>query len=437
MLRKINQSKKILYIAMGGIFLVALILNILTPMFVDDFTYLNSFATGERITNIWEIFDSMRAHYQVQNGRVIVHFFSQLFLLLPPIIFDIVNSVMFVMHIMLIYFYCKNGKKTNVLLMLVITAFIWISVRAFGQVYLWLSGACNYSWAAVFCLLYIFPYISLMQGKRTLKNKRSEILYIFVGVFVGALLESISFGSIIVGVCCIIFIKIYKKQKVRLWVFLSVVTQCMGYLFMMLSPASREYKVAKGGVITLLKNFLTILERYRDSALGLFVLWVVLIIVGIYLKMRKEILMGSAMSAILSVILAFIHIPAVFYGERCMLGSTLALIIAIGILLFAFWDTKYEMISTCVGLVAILLAIIEFFPGVADVASTYREYKNREAYIEEQKAKGVSELKLKAIWPETEYSAVWGLRDLEWDPNMRPNVSMALYYGVEEIQAIE
>ena len=113
MLRRINQSKKIMYISMALIFLVVLIFNILTPLFLDDFTYLNSFATGKRITSIIEIFNSMKAHYQVQNGRIVVHFFSQLFLLLPPIVFDVINSFMFVLQIALIYFYCKAGQKEN------------------------------------------------------------------------------------------------------------------------------------------------------------------------------------------------------------------------------------------------------------------------------------------------------------------------------------
>ena len=436
MLRRINQSKKIMYISMALIFLVVLIFNILTPLFLDDFTYLNSFATGKRITSIIEIFNSMKAHYQVQNGRIVVHFFSQLFLLLPPIVFDVINSFMFVLQIALIYFYCKAGQKENVFLLFVIVAFIWKFVPAFGQVYLWLSGACNYLWSATFCLLYIFPFIVFLQGNTVLKRIWSQVLYALIGGFVGACLESTSFGSLTICLLCIVLVKVYRKEKAKLWMIFSVIAQSFGYIFMLISPASKEYKVATGWN-TYLHNFLTVLEKYKEVALWLFLLWIVLIIFCSYIKIEREILIRSLVCAFISLILNFIHIGAAYYVERSMLGSILFLIMAICHLLFALWNMKYEMISTCIGAVIILLAMIDFFPGVYDIASTYREYKAREYYIEEQKEKGILELELDAIWPETKYSGVWGIRELDTKPDVRPNTTMAQYYGVNEIKARE
>ena len=339
-------------------------------------------------------------------------------------------------YIALIYFYCKAGQKENVFLLFIIVAFIWKFVPAFGQVYLWLSGACNYLWSATFCLLYIFPYIAFLQGNTVLKRIWSQVLYALIGVFVGACLESTSFGSLTICLLCIVLVKVYRKEKVKLWMIFSVIAQSFGYIFMMISPASKEYKVATGWN-TYLHNFLTVLEKYKEVALWLFLLWIVLIIFCSYIKIERKILVRSLVCAFISLLLNFIHIAAAYYVERSMLGSILFLIMAICHLLFALWNMKYEMISTCFGAVIVLLAMIDFFPGAYDVASTYREYKAREYYIEEQKEKGILELELDAIWPETKYSGVWGIRELDTNPDVRPNTTMAQYYGVNEIKARE
>lgn len=42
-----------------GIFLLMLLGNVLTPYAVDDWAYMHSFATGERLTRFGEIFPSM------------------------------------------------------------------------------------------------------------------------------------------------------------------------------------------------------------------------------------------------------------------------------------------------------------------------------------------------------------------------------------------
>lgn len=436
MLKKVNESKRTIRILLGAIFVVALILNMLTPLFVDDFTYLNSFATGERITSIREIFPSMKAHYFVQNGRIVVHFFSQLFLLFPPIVFDLINAGMFVLQIALIYYYCKTDHDDNAFLLLVIAGFIWKCVPAFGQVYLWLSGACNYLWSVDFSMLYILPFVFTLKGKKVLKSKWSQILYILSGVVVGALLESISFGNILISLMCIVLIRFYRKQKCGIWLYISVCTQSLGYIFMMSSPATNEYKVAKGAK-TYLYNFLDVLEQYKEIALGLFVLWLSLIIISYYAKVSKKIMAYSGVCMIVSLVLNFIHIPASYYPYRSMLGSVLFLIMAICCLISGFWNMKLEVLSTSIGMIVILLAVIDFFPGVYDVASTYHIYKSRESYIEEQRKDGVEVLELHAIWPETKYSGVWGIREIDLNADVRPNTSMALYYGVDSIVALE
>ena len=57
------------------LFFFMLVCNILTPYLADDFTYMFSFQSGERIRNLLDIFPSMLAHAQ-KNERTAGDAFS-------------------------------------------------------------------------------------------------------------------------------------------------------------------------------------------------------------------------------------------------------------------------------------------------------------------------------------------------------------------------
>ena len=91
------------------------LLNHYTFYAADDYSYMNSFATHKKIQTVWDIFPSMYAHAKGMNGRLVAHFFVQLFLLLPSGIFDVVNAVIFTMLILILYRYLFWNKKRNAL----------------------------------------------------------------------------------------------------------------------------------------------------------------------------------------------------------------------------------------------------------------------------------------------------------------------------------
>mgnify|MGYP003302294110 CR=1 FL=1 len=112
---KMNESKRVVYILVGLLFLLMLICNMLTPYIADDFNYLHSFATGERIKSVGDIIPSMIAHAHRMNGRLIAHAFVQFFSLFPTWVFDVVNAGMFVLQILLMYLICRDNKKNGVI----------------------------------------------------------------------------------------------------------------------------------------------------------------------------------------------------------------------------------------------------------------------------------------------------------------------------------
>lgn len=130
-LRKMNGNKYLFYLLVAGIFGIMFLLNHYTFYAADDYSYMNSFATHKKIQTVWDIFPSMYAHAKGMNGRLVAHFFVQLFLLLPSGIFDVVNAVIFTMLILILYRYLFWNKKRNALALVSIFGLVWYFAPAF------------------------------------------------------------------------------------------------------------------------------------------------------------------------------------------------------------------------------------------------------------------------------------------------------------------
>ena len=90
-------------------------LNLLTCLYADDFSYTYTFAVKEnkyRISNLYELYLSQRNHYQVMNGRTVVHTLAQLFLMWGKPLFNVLNTLAFLGLGVLIYHH-GCGSRTD------------------------------------------------------------------------------------------------------------------------------------------------------------------------------------------------------------------------------------------------------------------------------------------------------------------------------------
>ena len=102
------------------IFVLLLAANFLTPMTADDFLFSFSHAHWSRLTGVDEILPSMAALRQNTNGRVLAHFFVQLFLLWPRPVFNVLNAAMGTLLFYILYRYVRRGERTRDLLLLLL-----------------------------------------------------------------------------------------------------------------------------------------------------------------------------------------------------------------------------------------------------------------------------------------------------------------------------
>ena len=188
------------------IFIFIFICNLLTDKCADDYGYFINFATKERITSFFEIFESMAAHAVKMNGRLVAHFLVQMFLLLPAGIFKVVNTIVFMMQIFIIYRISAEDNRKPMLLLWIFGA-LWLYEPAFGQVNFWLDGSCNYLWSITAGLIFLYPFINKYIYDKNITNKFVKLIFVIFSFFAGAFLENASASVIFISVLLLIAIK--------------------------------------------------------------------------------------------------------------------------------------------------------------------------------------------------------------------------------------
>ena len=73
------------------------LLNLHTPLMMDDYDYSFSWSTGERLTGVADVIASQAAHYRIWGGRSVAHTLVQLFLLWGKPLFNAVNTLMYLL----------------------------------------------------------------------------------------------------------------------------------------------------------------------------------------------------------------------------------------------------------------------------------------------------------------------------------------------------
>lgn len=433
-MKKVINSRKVYLSILFIIFMLMLLCNILTPKIVDDFSYHFSFATGERITNVFQIFPSMMAHAEKMNGRLIPHFFVQLFEMLPKCIFNVINSLMFMAMVVLVYKIVMGDKKNNNAMFLTIFGAVWVFQPAFGQINLWLDGACNYMWGITFGLLFLIPFMYGYMYGRHMHNIFAKVGFLIFSFLAGAYSENGSAAFIFMAVI-FICLECASQHRIRprLYDCIAVLVSCMGYLTMFLAPAQWTNKSAKFTWETIRTNFMNALEMYYSFYIVLAV-FVVMLVLAYMCNVNKKRLVLSLVLLSGSLISNFMMIVASYYAERSACSSIVLLIAATAVLMQDVFEGKNRPVVACLEACMMLMTVYYVCIGLNDIYVTDCRIKENEAYIYACKEQGIKDITLTMFTPDTKYSAVKDLRYLATDTSQTwPNTAMAKYYGVDSI----
>ena len=416
-----------------GIFLLMLLGNVLTPYAVDDWAYMRSFATGERITAVRDILPSIAAHAYSMNGRLFAHFWVQLFLLLPKAVFNIVNALVFTALIALLARLAQPEGERNNLVLFVIFCAVWVFVPAFGQVFFWLDGACNYGWGCLAGLAFLTPYLRLFE-RDTEKKPAFWILWMLMGFYTGAYLENMAVGVIFLSALLLLGRCAIRKKKNGLLPWLPILAAAAGFLFMMTRPAESLKSGAEGSLASVGTGLVAALMAYRELAVPLIVFAVTLVMALWYHVRRERILLAAAL-LLGSLCANFSLSLASYYPERCLAFPAVLLIAADAVLISELFSGKAKLSVLCAAAVLMLPTLYWGVYGFADITNVYLQVRTNETTITEASARGESSVTVPYIETQTRYSALDGLKYLDTEnPQSWPNDAMADVLGIGEIR---
>lgn len=433
MLKRLDNSARIGYLLFALIFIIMLAANILSPAVSDDFTYMYSYAEGrERIESVGDILVSLKAHGEYMNGRYTAHFFAHLFLMLPPILFDIVNSLVFTLQIFIIYRLSCTGKGRRNLLVLLIFALLWLAQSKFGQVNLWLDGSCNYLFSVVFGLCFITPYVQYFLYGREL-HPAIYLPFLAVSFMSGNSMENIAPAFIMMAALFIVAARVLSHKRVRVIQVLGVLASLVGFVVMMTAPGEWLNKATDGEAKTLLTTLLT--------ALGILLSLTVPIAIYLFLLIRARREKVDRAAIVTSLIFVsgalasnFIMVFALYYPLRSSIACTTLIIAAIAMLYPRVSSLSFGKHTRSFAVLFYSAAALALIVGFIDIGITYRKVKDNEDYIVECRESGILDIEIPDIKPYTKYSELYGLVYVDTEERGNwPNWVMTKYFEVDSI----
>lgn len=414
------------------IFTFMLILNVLTPLLADDFSYATNFATWKLMEGFDEIFPSLEVHAQIYNGRLISHFFVHLFMLFPQFVFDLVNALMFTLYIFLISHIANVKKQRNNYLVALVFIFTLLCHSAFGGEFLWLAGSINYLWGMVAGLVFLLPYHNYLVFDRVM-HPLLWIFFIPFGFIAGAYLENVSAGVIFTAVLYIFISKLYFKKRLRPELLLAIIPSVLGYIFMATRPGTALNKLSSFDILGLLTVALYIIGMIAALALPI-CLYIQLFIKGKRQGLDKRIFASSLIIMAGGLASNGVMIFAEHYPIRCSIGISTSVICAAAMLYSCVGRINFGKHARIIISSFVCLFVLFVGVGIGDIIYTRVQFDENVEHIEECKARGELDVSVSKIECFTKYSAARGLDHLSKNPKDWPNSAIKRYFKLNSIK---
>jgi hypothetical protein len=467
-----DKKLRILFwgLIIGMIAISMYILNYLTPYIADDYHYLSrkDIITNEPLGNFGDYLKSIYNIYFNWGGRIIGGIYTYLLTFIPKSIVNILNTITYIIVVTLIYLNCKGSKKNMLSMFIGIHLLIWICVPDYGQVMFWICGVSNYLYSTlpILGMILIFKNYGLNISKKTystsmkLTGKKScfslikqygiLILTFILGILSGCSSENASAGMLVVMTLYLIF---YRVNHIRIKGYLIVgyIGSLIGYGILIGAPGN--YVRSESEVVHLSLLFKLGMITYFAIAFMAVIFILYFIIAKITLSSpnidRKKVILESFIFVAGAFSSAFCMVAAPTSPERTWFIVVIYALIAIGIF-YSILDLSQD-VGTDKGVNILLLRritvgvilIVGIYCSVmwADTAIVSWEIKSqtqaRNTYILSEVEKGNKDIVVPIITHKypfiSNHDALYGLSDIQEDPNYWINRSLAEYYGVHSI----
>lgn len=418
-------------------------LNKLIGFMGDDFLYHFQYngewpsANSSSINNLWDLLVSVVVHTQTWNGRFVGDFFIQAVMQFPKIVFNIINSLVFVLVGVLInLFTVRKFSEIRLSSLLLTYLLIGLLVPDFGHTMFWMSGACNYLWMTPIYLAFLLPFRWNVEDSQVKSPHFFTAVMILLGILSGASNENI--GPVIVILVYISYLSddLGNRQSYKYWSFLATV---LGMVIMLLNN-SGEALNQKGHAFQIL-NVLGTTVNYSRYLLIL----MIVAFAGSYYIVRKKRLSFVSDDLLLSGLISFgaagVSVVALFLSPqlpgRTWYGATIFGIAGIIMLLEFLRNYLPKLTMTAViglNLVCLIITIPGYLRLTDEFLGASDSFRTETEIIEAHPNKFAKVPGIRGI--KTGYNPYLGTAYLEsgGQPNEHwENEWMAKYYHSKEI----
>lgn len=445
-LKKESVRKLEIFLIIAFVFCTIFVLNYYTQYTSDDYRYHYFFDsympsdTTRLLNGIFDIPASMFNHYNIWGGRIFAHSIVQFFMLFDKNVFNIFNSLIYLLMGIVIYKHIfPVCKKYSPFWLIYIYLFMWIFIPTFGLSVLWVSGAGNYIWMIFFILLFLLPY----RKHEFFYDKDNDSIFKVIGMFVFGIFSGItnenSSGAMIMSQIMFIIYWKYKNILIPKWSISGLISSSIGLIFMVMSPGNNVRQYIEGNLEgDIFDRFIKILKisTISFSVLGILFLIGLIYIVKKYkfdfLKEKAFIICIYFIPAVASDIV-LVASPTIAY--RSLFLPVIFLIVLIGIIYCQIIENKInKSISYIILCLIFVFGSYRYVSAYYDIKKTYNEVEIEISQIEEQKNRGILDVTVDRFEDaESMYNAFWGSANLGEDRNSWFNSWMAEYYGVNSI----
>lgn len=437
-------------ILLAGIALAMFLLNHYMVLSIDDYVYSfkftsdafdgNTLARLERISSLKDVLESQYRHYFIWGGRSVAHTLAQFFLMYDKWIFNIANSIAYVLLLLVIYFHVLGRISWKPGLIILINVCLFAFTPATGRDFIWLTGSCNYLWGPLLSFAYLLVFrFQINKDEPIINNILLEIVYGLLGIICTWTNENMAVTMVVLALTFNGYVYLHRGNCYR-WSILANIGIFVGAAILISAPGNRvrwAYSLELGYVadISYIKNFINITKMFLDVGF---------LCVPVGVSLLCHILNKRAKS---DNVLWF-YVLGLFVSMYSMVGSpaytdspkVISLIFAI-IMLGRYWN-NIPMSLLCNRkawvIVMILMLMLDFKMykiAIKDILA-YEEINtvNMETVSEAKKSGNMDPILMKYVWTSKFGSELAGEESLTTSPRGWRNNSFANYYGLNTVR---
>lgn len=375
MINKLIKNNFFSLIVLSTVFILIYSLNHMTMHVADDFVYrfvyqTNPSPTAVPIDGIQSIIESQIRHYEIWNGRFVAHSLVQFFMQFDKPIFDIFNSIAFIIIGMLALLVAKSISNIKEIGFAVLITFmmLWLIIPEFGSSVLWISGSMNYLWMSI-----IYTAFILVSMREDRPRAFKLFLYLILSFLAGATNENSGPASALIVVMLAGY-EYMVNRRISWWKISGAVIAMGGFILMMSSPGSQKRGGSNFSLDIFASRFADILYSSISLFLPFYALLTFILVVCTYKNLVSKrdvsftiIFLTGHFASIYSMVAA----PS--FPERTAFGAAIMLLI-----LLVHYICKISSSSALFKAIVFSLytsCIATYTYAATDIHNTYKELR--------------------------------------------------------------